>query len=164
MDRGGLVPDEVVIGLIEERYGSPDCERGFILDGFPRTLVQAEELSRSLERSRRSVDLAIEFRIAGGELVKRLSGRRTCLQCGAMFHVDASPTRVPGVCDSCGAPVVQRDDDRAEVIQKRLEVYDRQTAPLVDYYRGLGKLLAIDAAQDPDAVASAIATAVGGVK
>ncbi len=145
MDLGQLVPDEVVIGMIEDRITQPDSKDGFILDGFPRTIPQAEALDKLLAAKGRHVDGAIEFQIADGELVGRLSGRRTCTKCGSMFHITGAPTKVDGICDKCGGNVVQRDDDHVDVIQNRLKVYHRQTAPLVEFYSKQGKLRSLDA-------------------
>lgn len=152
MDQGSLVPDAVVIGLIQERIQKPDCKGGFILDGFPRNIPQAESLDSMLAGQGLSVSRAVLFSIPYSKLVARLSGRRTCLSCGAMFHVTSSPTKVDGKCDQCGNPVVQRDDDKEDVIKNRLEVYDRQTAPLVAYYDKAKKLKTLDASQSPDIV------------
>jgi len=140
----------VVIGLIGERTQSPDCKAGFILDGFPRTIPQAEALQKLLEARHLHVDRVVQFEIPDAQLVTRLSGRRTCPQDGSMYHQDSAKSRVQGVCDQCGTELIQRDDDRVEVIQKRLQVYHSQTAPLVDYYRlkGLLKTIAADATQD----------------
>lgn len=152
MDQGSLVPDAVVIGMIEERLKNPDCANGVIFDGFPRTVPQAEALDQLLAKQGKKVDRAIEFRMDDQELVGRLSGRRTCTNCGTMYHVTTQPPRQEGVCDKCSGTVVQRDDDKAEVITKRLNVYHQQTAPLVDFYRKQGKLHTLDAAQSMDRV------------
>jgi adenylate kinase len=160
MDRGALVPDDVVIGLIQERTTQSDSKNGFILDGFPRTIPQAEALDKMLSQKGRKVDGAVLFDIPDSELVRRLSGRRTCLKDGSMYHVESLRPKKDGVCDQCGSPLVQRDDDQEDVIQKRLEVYHRQTAPLAAYYRGQGKLKTLDATQSPDVVASALSKAL----
>lgn len=155
MDKGELVPDQVVIGLISERMKSPDCQNGVILDGFPRTIPQAEALDQELERNGTRVDRAVLFEIDDQKLVTRMAGRRTCTSCGAMYHVVAAPPKQEGRCDQCGSDqIVQRDDDRPEVIKNRLEVYRRQTAPLVEYYDGQKKLKKIDADQAPEQVHS----------
>ena len=150
MDRGALVPDSVVIGLIGERILAQDCANGFILDGFPRTIPQAEALEKLLAARNVHVDRAIQFEIPDSKLVTRLSGRLTCPEDGSMYHLTSAKPQNAGFCDRCGAALVQRDDDRADVVQKRLQVYHRQTAPLVDYYRqkGLLKSIAADASQD----------------
>ena len=152
MDRGALVPDQVVIGLIEERVKQADYKNGFILDGFPRTVAQAEALEKVLKAQGREVGKVLFFDLADSEVVRRLAGRRTCLKCGAMFHVDSAKPRKEGICDSCGSPLVQRDDDKPEVINKRLVVYHQQTAPLVDFYKQRNKLSTVQASQDLDEV------------
>jgi adenylate kinase len=149
-----------VIGLIGERTQRPDCQKGFILDGFPRTIPQAEALDQMLSQQGRKVDRVILFRIQDQELVSRLSGRRTCLNCGAMFHVVSAPSKQNSVCDSCGKGLVQRDDDQPAVIQKRLKVYHEQTEPLAGYYRQSGKLQSIDALESPQQVHDALALAL----
>ncbi len=145
MDRGALVPDAVVIGLIAERVLSPDCKAGFILDGFPRTIPQAEALDLMLAELSQKVFMTVLFDIPDSELVSRLSGRRTCLKCGAMYHVVAASPKVEGICDACGAGLVQRDDDKEDVILKRLAVYHAQTAPVAGYYDSQRKLRKLDA-------------------
>jgi adenylate kinase len=160
MEKGALVPDEVVIDLISERTQEPDARNGFVLDGFPRTIPQAEALAKMLAVRGKKVDRAVLFEIPDAELVRRLSGRRTCSSCNAMFHVESTRPRKDGVCDNCGKALIQRDDDKPEVIQKRLEVYHRQTSPLADYYRKQGLLKALDATQSPERVSSALALAL----
>ncbi len=144
MDAGKLVPDEVVIGIVKERLGQPDCDKGFILDGFPRTIPQAEALDKVLEELGRGVEYVINVAVPNEELITRLTGRRTCKQCGAMYHVVFNPPRKEGVCDKCGGELYQRDDDKEETIRQRLRVYEEQTAPLIEYYRGKGVLFDID--------------------
>jgi adenylate kinase len=156
MDEGQLVPDDVVIGMIRTRIEDPDCASGFIFDGFPRTIPQAEALDRMLSAKNLSVNRVVEFQIVDSELVGRLSGRRTCTKCGTMYHVTTGPTKVAGVCDKCGGSVVQRDDDHADVIQKRLKVYHAQTSPLVSFYSKQGKLKSLDASQSMDVVFTAL--------
>ena len=160
MDKGNLVPDDVVIGLIAARSQMADCKKGFILDGFPRTIPQAEALDEMLKKQGRAVDRAVLFEIPDAELVRRLSGRRTCLSCGSMFHIDSMKPKKDGICDQCGSPLVQRDDDRPEVILKRLAVYRQQTAPLAKYYQSAGKLKKIDATQTPEKVSGALEKAL----
>jgi adenylate kinase len=161
MDKGALVPDSVVIGLIDERTRATDAANGFILDGFPRTIPQAEALDRMLEARGKQVNRAVLFDIADGELVSRLSGRRTCPKCGAMFHLSSMRSKKDGICDVCGTALVQRDDDREDVIRKRLETYHRQTAPLREYYQRQDKLRTLDASAQPDSVSRALASALG---
>jgi adenylate kinase len=135
MDQGQLVPDEVVIGIIDERLGEPDCNSGFILDGFPRTTFQAEALQPILSKMGKSIDHVINIEVDMEELVRRLTGRRTCKNCGTMFHILSHPPRVEGICDRCGGPLYQREDDKEETIRVRLNEYQRQTAPLIQYYQ-----------------------------
>lgn len=160
MDRGELVPDSVVVGVIAERIQAPDCANGFILDGFPRTIPQAEALDQMLAEKGRSVSRAVLFDIPDAELVSRLSGRRTCVKCGAMFHIQSMRPKQDGICDACGSQLVQRDDDQVEVIQKRLRVYHEQTAPLVSYYEKQGKLRTIAAQKAPEVVTQDLAAAL----
>ena len=143
MDKGELVPDEVVIGLIKERIAEPDCEAGYILDGFPRTIVQAEKLGETLTALGQDLDSVVDLEVDSEELLVRLTGRRTCKNCGTMFHLTSHPPKVEGVCDECGGELYQRPDDNKETIVKRLEVYDKETAPLKEFYRKQGKLKAI---------------------
>ncbi len=140
MDAGKLVPDEVVIGIIEERLKEPDCAKGYILDGFPRTVAQADALTDVLARMGKSIDHVVSIEVPDEELVERLTGRRTCRSCGAMYHVKFSPPQKPGVCDKCGGDLFQRDDDKEETIRARLKVYQEQTAPLIAYYEKAGLL------------------------
>ena len=135
MDRGDLVPDNVVIGLVEEKVGTPECAKGFILDGFPRTVPQADTLGTLLTTKELSLDRVVHFVIPREEVINRLSGRRSCSQCPAVFHVEFVPPKRDGVCDECGGELVQRRDDRKETVESRLTVYEEQTPPLIDYYR-----------------------------
>ena len=157
MDKGDLVPDAVTIGLIADRIEAPDCKKGFILDGFPRTIPQAEALGELLKKKNLSVDLVVLFDIADEELVGRLTGRRVCGKCGAMFHLTASPPKKPDTCDQCGtSPLTHRSDDSESVIRNRLSVYHKQTAPLIEYYRKAGKFKMIDATVAPDTVQASL--------
>jgi adenylate kinase len=135
MDTGALVPDEVMVSLIAERLGQPDASRGFILDGFPRTIGQAEALERLLKDLGQKLDGVLFFQVAEPELVRRLTGRRLCRKCQTAFHVVSAPPRREGVCDRCGGELYQREDDSEATVRHRLQVYDRQTSPLLDYYR-----------------------------
>ena len=144
MEKGQLVSDEVVIGLIEERLKEADCDKGFILDGFPRTVAQAEALDGVLEKMNKKIDHAITIDVPEGELLKRLTGRRTCKKCGAMYHVIFNPPKQEGVCDKCGGELYQRADDNEETVKARLEVYNKQTKPLIDFYEKKGLLRRID--------------------
>ena len=140
MERGALVPDDVIIGLIAERLAQPDAKRGFVLDGFPRTIPQAEALARLLEELGQQLDRAIFFEVSEPELLRRLTGRRSCPTCQATYHVEGAPPRRAGVCDRCGSALTQREDDREATVRTRLGVYTEQTAPLLDYYRRRGLL------------------------
>ncbi|HXH81586.1 MAG TPA: adenylate kinase [Candidatus Tectomicrobia bacterium] len=156
MDRGALVPDDVIVGLVAERLREPDAARGFILDGFPRTIAQAEALDRLLKDAGQALDGVVYFEVAEAELLRRLTGRRVCVQCQAAYHVVSAPPRRDGVCDRCGGAVVQREDDREATVRTRLEVYHRQTAPLLDHYRGRGLLTTVKGEGTIDAVREAI--------
>ena len=134
MDQGQLVPDEVVIGIIEGRLKATDCNPGFILDGFPRTIIQAEALQAILEKMEKSIDHVVNIEVGSEELVRRLTGRRTCQNCGAMFHLLFQPPKQEGICDRCGGALYQREDDQEKTIRMRLREYERQTAPLIQYY------------------------------
>lgn len=152
MDQGNLVPDAVVIGLVKEKLADPGCASGFVLDGFPRTVPQAEALETVLTAKGIKLDRVVNFQVSREGVVKRLSGRRSCPKCQATFHVDFAPPQVEGVCDRCGEPLVQRSDDRRDAIEMRLKVYDEQTAPLVRYYQQRGFLLQLDASGAVDVV------------
>jgi len=156
MDSGELVSDEIVVGLIGERIKKSDCQSGFILDGFPRTIGQAEALEGLLSALGKNLGLAVLFEIDSNLLVSRLSGRRTCVSCGSMFHSEVKIPKIAGKCDSCGSALQQRDDDNEEVIRNRLKVYEEQTAPLVAYYESRGVLSRINAANDPATVTKEI--------
>ena len=152
MDRGDLVPDEVIVGVIAERIDSEEARDGFILDGFPRTTPQAEALDAKLEELGRSVGAVLLIDVSDDEVVKRLGGRRTCEANGHVFHVDFNPPKVEGVCDIDGSPLIVRDDDKPEVIRKRLATYHEKTEPLVSYYDDRGVLRRVDGERDPDEV------------
>lgn len=143
MDQGKLVPDEVVVGIVRERLKASDCTGGFILDGFPRTLPQ-EALNAALGNMGREIDHVVSIEADNEELIKRLTGRRTCRSCGAMYHIAFDPPTRDGVCDKCGGELYQRDDDKEETIRARLQVYEDQTAPLIEYYRKQGLLRSVD--------------------
>jgi adenylate kinase len=152
MDQGALVPDEMVLGLIQERIQHPDCSQGFILDGFPRNVAQAKRFQEMLAAQGRSLHQAILFSIQDDLLVDRLSGRRTCPSCSAMYHVRTAQPKLVGRCDQCGAELIQRPDDQVEVIQKRLSVYHDQTEPMAEFYAGLNVLRRLDAAKSASEV------------
>lgn len=160
MDRGDLVPDEVIIGIIAERLESGEADHGFILDGFPRTVPQAEALDLKLGELRRSLTAVILIDVDDEEIVKRLSGRRVSVKDGHVYHVDFNPPKVDGVCDIDGSELIIRDDDKPEVVRHRLDQYHEKTAPLVDYYRQQGLLNEVDGADDPDRVGEKIRTLV----
>ena len=147
MNAGGLVPDEVVVGIVRERLQEDDCNNGFILDGFPRTVAQADELQASLQAMGKELDRVISLAVDAEALVERLTGRRTCKECGRGYHVKFDPSREADVCDACGGALIQRDDDQEETIRKRLQVYADQTSPLISYYRETGVLLELDGMQ-----------------
>jgi len=148
MDKGELVPDSVVIGIVEERIQEPDCKKGYMLDGFPRTVPQAEALDDMLGKLSAQIDHVVSIEVANEELVKRLTGRRTCRECGAGYHVMFDPPKVEGICDKCGGELYQRDDDNEETVSSRLNVYESQTLPLIDYYKVKGKIRPIDGVGD----------------
>ncbi len=143
MDKGELVPDKVVIGLIEDRLKQPDCKKGFILDGFPRNTAQAETLDAMLKKLNMPLDSALSVDVPKDDLMKRLTGRRTCKGCQQMYNVYFSPPKKNGVCDRCGGELFHRDDDKEETIKRRLDVYDAQTAPLISYYKKSGILKSV---------------------
>ena len=143
MDKGELVPDKVVIGLIEDRLKQPDCKKGFILDGFPRNTAQAETLDAMLKKLNMPLDSALSVDVPKDDLMKRLTGRRTCKGCQQMYNIYFSPPKKNGVCDRCGGELFHRDDDKEETIKRRLDVYDAQTAPLISYYKKSGILKSV---------------------
>jgi adenylate kinase len=161
MDRGELVPDSLVIGLIDQHLHDGGATGGFMLDGFPRTVAQAEALQRMLADARLPLDHVVSLDVPREELVRRLSGRRTCRQCGAMTHIALDPPARPGVCDRCGGALYQRDDDREETIRARLDVYDQATAPLVAFYRARGLLRPVDGTGAADAVLARVFAHLG---
>lgn len=148
MDAGALVPDEVVVGIVRERLQQSDCENGFILDGFPRTVPQADALQATLVELGKGLNAVVSLAVDVEALVERLTGRRTCRNCGRGFHVKYDPPRQAGLCDACGGELYQRDDDQESTIRNRLGVYQEQTSPLIDYYRKAGLLRTIDGMQE----------------
>lgn len=156
MDAGALVPDSVVIGIVQERLAENDCAAGFILDGFPRTVAQADALKEVLSGMSRSIDDVVSLSVDKGEVLKRLTGRRACQGCGAVYHLEFAPSKVPGRCDACGSELYQRDDDKEETILRRLQVYDEQTAPLISYYESAGLLRAVPGAGSVEGIHQAI--------
>ncbi len=145
MKAGDLVPDELIMGIMEQRLQDPDCESGFLLDGFPRTIPQAEALKDLLKKIGVELDFAVEIDVPREAILDRLTTRRTCVDCGAIYNVKSMPTKVEGICDKCGGSVVQRDDETEEAISNRLDVYNEKTAPLVDFYKKEEMLLSVSA-------------------
>jgi adenylate kinase len=160
MDSGGLVPDEVVIGLVEERLARPDAGAGFVLDGFPRTAAQAKALDAMLKARGIALDRVVFLDVSREELLRRLTGRRVCRQCGTPFHIVSAAPRVAGRCDKCGGELYQRSDDSSEAVANRLDVYEKQTAPLLAYYRDRGLLADVGGEGPVDRVARDIRKAV----
>ncbi|ACX52348.1 adenylate kinase [Ammonifex degensii KC4] len=160
MDKGQLVPDEVIIGVVKERLMQPDCERGFLLDGFPRTVAQAEALDKLLLEMGRKLDAVINVSVPREKIVARLTGRRVCKVCGATYHIVNNPPKVEGKCDKCGGELYQRSDDTEETVNKRLDVYEAQTQPLIEYYQAKGLLVNIDGDQPIDKVFADIMAAL----
>lgn len=161
MDKGLLVPDELTCDLVMDRIKQEDCKNGFILDGFPRTIPQAEALTAALDQINEKMDYAINVDVPDENIVNRMGGRRCCLNCGATYHVVTIPTKVEGICDRCGNPVVLRDDDKPETVQKRLSVYHEQTQPLIDYYEGKKILKTVDGTKSMEAVFDDITAILG---
>jgi adenylate kinase len=157
MDKGQLVPDEIAIGIIEERLKAKDCDPGFILDGFPRTIPQAEALQPILTKIGKKIDYVINIEVSPEELVRRLTGRRTCKHCGAMYHLLFHPPKKEGICDRCAGILYQRADDKEETIRTRLKEYEKQTTPLIQYYQGKKTLRTIQGVGGPDQIFDQIA-------
>jgi adenylate kinase len=160
MDSGSLVPDDVVIGIVGERVAQPDCERGFLLDGFPRTTAQADALQTLLSQQGLNIDHVLSIEVDDEELIKRLPGRRTCRDCQEPYHIIFSPPKNDDKCDQCGGELYQRDDDKEEPIRNRLNTYKRQTEPLIDYYAKKGLLRPVDGLGNPDVIFGLIKRAV----
>ena len=152
MDQGLLVPDELTCDLVVDRISQPDAQKGYVLDGFPRTIPQAEALTAALEKRGEKIDYAIDVEVPDSNIIDRMSGRRACLSCGATYHLKYNPPKAEGQCDNCGASLVLRDDDKPETVRKRLDVYHSQTQPLIDYYKAAGALRGVDGTQDIDVV------------
>jgi adenylate kinase len=161
MEKGELVPDEVTIRVISERLNESDCKAGCVFDGFPRTLEQAKSLDKTLAGQNKAIDRAIYIDVDSKDLLKRLGGRWTCRQCQAVYHETASPPKVRGKCDKCGGELYQRPDDNEKTINERLKVYFAQTAPLLDYYKAMGKLMKVDGQRGIDEVTKQIIAALG---
>ncbi|MBQ7447511.1 MAG: adenylate kinase [Eubacterium sp.] len=161
MDAGELVPDELVCDLVVDRIQKEDCANGFILDGFPRTIPQAEALTEALNAIGQKMDYAIDIEVDDAQIVERMGGRRACLGCGATYHIINIPPKKEGICDRCGSEIILRDDDKPETVQNRLNVYHEQTQPLIDYYKNEGILSSVDGTQPMDKVFADIIGIVG---
>ena len=161
MDQGLLVPDELVVDLVVDRVNQEDCSKGYVLDGFPRTIPQAEALDKALAEMGQKMDYAIDVNVPDENIVHRMSGRRACVGCGATYHLEYAPTKTEGICDACGKELILRDDDKPETVQKRLNVYHEQTQPLIDYYTKAGILKTVDGTVDMNDVFKAIVDILG---
>ena len=161
MDQGLLVPDELVVDLVADRIVQDDCKNGFVLDGFPRTIPQAEALDEALKKLGTSIDYALNIEVPDDNIVTRMSGRRACVSCGATYHLVHIPPKKEGICDRCGAALILRDDDKPETVKKRLAVYHEQTQPLIDYYSKQGCLKEVDGTVDMSDVFDAIVKILG---
>lgn len=161
MNAGALVPDELVVDLVKDRLQQDDCKNGFLLDGFPRTIFQAEKLDEFLSESNLKMDIVINLKVEKEALIKRLTGRRVCKDCGAGYHIVNIPPKKEGVCDICGGELIQRKDDNIETVENRINVYEEQTAPLIGYYKEAGSLVDFDGEASLDEVFDAIVQAIG---
>lgn len=161
MNAGALVPDELVVDLVKDRLQQDDCKNGFLLDGFPRTIFQAEKLDEFLSESNLKMDIVINLEVEKEALIKRLTGRRVCKDCGASYHIVNIPPKKEGVCDICGGELIQRKDDNIETVENRINVYEEQTAPLIGYYKEAGSLVDFDGEASLDEVFDAIVQAIG---
>ena len=161
MNQGLLVPDELVVDLVVDRIQQDDCKNGYIMDGFPRTIPQAESLDSALSKLNEKVDYAINIEIPDENIIKRMSGRRACVSCGATYHVINVPTKVEGICDRCGGELILREDDKAETVKKRLDIYHVQTEPLIKFYEDKGILVEIDGTMDMNLVFDTIVGILG---
>ena len=161
MDKGELVPDELTCDLVVDRISKPDAAKGYVLDGFPRTIPQAEALTKALEARGEKIDYAINVEVPDENIVHRMGGRRACVGCGATYHMEYAPTKVEGICDTCGKELILRDDDKPETVLKRLGVYHEQTQPLIDYYTNAGILKTVDGTIDINDVFQTIVDILG---
>lgn len=152
MDAGDLVPDELVVELVADRLSKEDCNSGFVLDGFPRTIAQAKALDSTLEKLGMSLDHALDIEVEDEKIIVRMAGRRTCKGCGKIYHVVTMPSKAEGVCDDCGSELIIRADDNESTVRNRLEVYHKTTEPLIDYYKEMGILHSFDGSKTPDEV------------
>lgn len=156
MDQGLLVPDELTVRILLDRVAKEDCKNGYVLDGFPRTIPQAEVLEDALEKLGDQIDFAINVEVPDENIIRRMGGRRACLSCGATYHIEHVPPKKEGICDACGQPLVLRDDDKPDTVKNRLRVYQEQTQPLIDFYTKKGVLKSVDGTQDMQDVFAAI--------
>ena len=161
MDKGLLVPDELVVDLIMDRFKADDCKNGYILDGFPRTIPQAEALDAALAANGEKIDYAVNVEVPDENIVNRMSGRRACVGCGATYHIKYNPTKVEGICDVCGEKLILRDDDKPETVKNRLSVYHEQTQPLIDFYAKKNVLAEVDGTKDMEEVFEDIVKILG---
>lgn len=161
MDQGLLVPDELTVKILLDRVAKDDCEKGYVLDGFPRTIPQAEVLEEALANIGDKIDYAIDVDVPDENIVRRMSGRRACLSCGATYHIEHVPPKTEGICDRCGKELVLRDDDKAETVKNRLNVYHEQTQPLIEFYEKKGVLKSVDGTVDMQDVFAAIVSILG---
>ena len=161
MDKGELVPDELTVKILLDRVAQDDCKYGYVLDGFPRTIPQAEVLDKELDRLGESIDYAIDVDVPDENIVKRMGGRRACVTCGATYHIEHVPPKKEGICDNCGGELILRDDDKPETVQNRLNVYHTQTQPLIDFYNAKGVLREVDGTKDMMEVFDSITAILG---
>ena len=161
MDKGQLVPDELTVKILLDRVAKDDCKNGYVLDGFPRTIPQAKVLEDALNKTGEKIDYAINVDVPDENIIKRMSGRRACVNCGATYHIVNVPPKKEGICDICGAALIQRDDDKPETVKNRLKVYHEQTQPLIDYYEKAGVLKTVDGTKDRDEVFADITAILG---
>ena len=161
MDSGALVSDDIVIGILKERIAQDDCKNGYVLDGFPRTIPQAQVLDKALSELDDAIDYAINVDVPDENIIRRMGGRRACLTCGATYHVEHIPPKKEGICDACGSELVLRDDDKPETVKNRLDVYHKQTQPLIDFYEAKGILKSVDGTVPMEDVFAAITEILG---
>lgn len=161
IDKGQLVPDDLTVEIVKDRLANPDCSKGFVLDGFPRTIPQAEYLDKVLASVNVELDATLLIDVKDENIIQRMSGRRTCPNCGASYHIVFNPTQVEGICDVCSTPVIQRADDKAETVLSRLDTYHKQTQPLISYYQKAGKLKVADGAEEVDETTERVFKALG---
>ena len=161
MDQGALVPDELTVRILLDRVAQDDCKNGYVLDGFPRTIPQAEVLDKAIKELGDKIDYAINVEVSDENIIRRMSGRRACLSCGSTFHIEHVPPKKEGICDRCGKELILRDDDKEETVKNRLDVYHKQTQPLIDYYTGQNILKTVDGTADMMDVFTAITEILG---